>query len=730
MRNRNFAPIRNRAITLAVISLVVVPLLAIHVKAETKPPTTGSRLISDEDLLNFVWLTDPQLSPDGKRLVFTRTAVDKSNPNRTGYESSIWFLDMDSGHEAVPLTQGKHDRAPRWSPDGRSIVFVRSDLIDDAGKKRSPQLALLSIDGGEATIFTNVSDGADRPVWSPDGSRVAFLSSTVDDEAQSKGSATVNSARTSDVRIVTRPYFRSGSGNYIEPKRHTHVWIANVPSTRSDAVVEKQVTRGEFNDREQVWAPDGSKIYFLTDHSGEAFMRSSEIYAVSPTGDDPDRIAGLPMFVFDLAVSSEGKIAFHGGVAEPPRSYSKYNLWVMNPTANSQPHSLTDKYDLGMSNVVTGDLAAPGSGRAIHWSSDGRWLYDVAAGEGSTILIRVDSSSGALTEISPRKQSVLDFSVTADGRRIVALVSSPTMVGDLFNVTSDGAEHRLTDVNQKLWSQLRLTEPEEIRYKSFDKKDIQGWIQKPPDFDPQKKYPLILNIHGGPHGSWGWIFSHEDQWMAAQGYVVVYINPRGSNGYGQEFGDGIHYRFPGDDFRDLMLGVDHVLHLGYIDEKKLCITGGSAGGLLTDWTVTHTDRFVAAVSQRDISDQGAWWYTTDLPWFRPSFVDFKVPPFEDPADYAARSPITFVENVHTPTMFLFGENDHLAIPSAGAEPMFRALKFLHRPSVMVIFPREGHGVGEPWHRVERLRHIMGWFDTWTRGVPHPEYEIDVNRESY
>ena len=191
----------------------------------------------------------------------------------------------------------------------------------------------------------------------------------------------------------------------------------------------------------------------------------------------------------------------------------------------------------------------------------------------------------------------------------------------------------LTHINDKLFSQLNLTEPEEIWYTSFDGKKIHGWIQKPPDFDPAKKYPLILNIHGGPHAAYGFVFDHEIQWMAAKGYVVLYPNPRGSTSYGQQFGNIIQYHYPGDDFKDLMIGVDEVLKRGYVDPKKLGVTGGSGGGLLTDWVVGHTDRFAAAVAQRDIASWADWWYTADFTLFQPSW--FKAPPFLDPAGLQA-----------------------------------------------------------------------------------------------
>ena len=320
----------------------------------------------------------------------------------------------------------------------------------------------------------------------------------------------------------------------------------------------------------------------------------------------------------------------------------------------------------------------------------------------------------------------MDYSMTADGQHTAALISDPTRIGDIFSV-ENGKQTQLTDFNRKLWSQLNLTMPEEINYTSFDGKSIQGWIQRPPDFDAKKKYPLILNIHGGPHSAYGWIFDHEFQWMAAKGYVVLYVNPRGSTSYGQDFGNIIQYRYPGDDYKDLMIGVDELLKRGYVDAKKLGVTGGSGGGVLTDWTVTHTTRFAAAVSQRDISNWASWWYTADFTLFQPTW--FKAPPFRDTQDFANRSAITFVENIRTPILFVLGEADSRTPPDSGGEQLFRALKFLKRPTAMVFFPRETHELsrsGEPWHRIERLDHIVHWFDKYLQGASYPEYDMPTD----
>ena len=255
------------------------------------------------------------------------------------------------------------------------------------------------------------------------------------------------------------------------------------------------------------------------------------------------------------------------------------------------------------------------------------------------------------------------FRAAPDTNETRLSLSTPTNIGDLFWLDHRERKPRqLTHINDELFGQLNLTEPEEIWYKSFDGKSIQAWLQKPPGFDPAKKYPLILNIHGGPHAAYGYIFAHEFQWMAAKGYVVLYPNPRGSTSYGQEFGNVIQFHYPGRRLQGPDAGVDEAIKRGYIDEKKLGVTGGSGGGLLTNWVVGHTDRFAAAVSQRDIASWTDWWYTADFTLFQPNW--FKAPPFQDPEDFKARSPITYINEVKTPAHVHFGRG-RLRAPRRG-----------------------------------------------------------------
>jgi len=693
------------------------------------------RNISDKDIFKFQWIGDAKVSPDGSHVAFVRVTVNEKKDN---YDTSLWMVSTSGSGAPVRLTSGKRDSMPRWSPDGKWIVFLRGSADNAPGDGHKPppsQLALLSLAGGEAIVFTDLPRSPGEPVWSPDGKQIAFLTDVnADDIAKKQKKPSAEPEHESDVKVITRAIYRFNGQGYLDPKHHRHIWIVDVPASSESKVTPKQLTDGQFDDSGINFTPDGSKIIFHTNRVAEPYyeLPSSEIMSVPVAGGTPEliskvKIGGLLGGVGGLTLSPDGKrLAFVGAIQEPVRSYSQPDLFTLDVASGAQPKNLTANYDYDVNSGVGGDNRAPRAAGQVSpaWSKDGSQIYEVVAKEGRANLVSINSTSGNVTVLSHGQQAVEEFSVSGDNKTIVMNISTPTMIDELFLLNPDGSQKQLTNINGPLFAELNLTEPEEIWYTTFDGKKIQAWAQKPPDFDPSKKYPLILNIHGGPHSAYGWIFDHEFQWMAAKGYIVLYPNPRGSTSYGQDFGNIIQYHYPGDDYKDLMAGVDEMVKRGYVDQAKLGVTGGSGGGLLTDWTVTQTHRFHAAVAQRDIADWASWWYTADFTLFQPNW--FKAPPFDDPKDYTDRSPITYIKNVDTPMMFILGDVDWRTPPQSGGEQMFRALKYRHVPTVMVHFPGESHELsrsGQPWHRVERLDHIVGWFDQWLMGIPNPEYQM-------
>jgi len=746
------------------------------------------RPITEKDLWDFVWIGDPQMSPDGSRVAFVRVTV---NDKKEGYNTSIWSVPAAGGEAPRQLTKGNHDTTPRWSPDGKFLLFLRS--TEKEGKPEPPQLAMLPMAGGDSFIFTDLPRGAGNPVWAPDGKNIAFTSDTnAEDlakqekkksEEQAKKpvagsgnpgsrptatgkapasteatagkpadkSPSATDERESDVRVITRAVYRQDNEGYIDPKHPAHIWIVTAPQSAEDKMKPSQLTTGRFDEDNAIWSKDGSQIYFTSSRIDEPYyeLPRTDLYSVPAAGGKPIKITTIDLNTQfgpgggALSLSPDGKqVAFVAATNQPINSYTEPDLWVLDLSPNANPRNLTANFDFDVDGFVIGDSASPRAGGANKpiWTADGKGLIAVYSKEGkrniglfdATVARGADPGKSTVQDLTSGNHGVMSVRAMPDASKLVYVLSTPTSVNDLFvldRATPGATPKQLTNVNEELFSKLNLTEPEEIWYDSFDGKRIQAWVQKPPGFDAHKKYPLILNIHGGPHVAYGHIFVHEFQWMAAKGYVVLYPNPRGSTSYGQEFGNVIQYRYPGDDYKDLMAGVDEVIKRGYIDDKKLGVTGGSGGGLLTNWVVGQTGRFAAAVSQRDIASWENWWYTGDFTLFQPNW--FRAPPFEDPDEYRARSPISYVSNVKTPMMFILGETDYRTPPGAGGEQMFRALKFRKIPTVMVRFPNESHELsrsGQPWHRVERLQHIVGWFDHWLMGVPKTEYEITSEEE--
>ena len=724
------------------------------------------RAITEKDLFGFKWIGDAQMAPDGSALAFVEATVA---PDREGYQTKIYLLDLTKtgdgpGAEPVELTSGPRDSSPRWSPDGKQMVFLRS--VEKDGKFGPAQLYLKTMDksakDANPVRLTDMAKGASNPSWSPKGDAIAVVSLTPQDqdkaklEAAKKARATGDDAHVSDVRIVNREVYRmNGEGN-LDPSFVPQLYLVHLLKADGTQDAPWQMTGGRYGVQEYVWRPDSDWIFYTSLQEEEPYYDAEEhntLYAIEApagTGHGKGPQAGLADTKFadefkiaarGLAVSHDGKrIAFHAQEhPEKPVSHKQTDLWVMDLnwsggklSAAGEPRNLTGKLSYEMGGTVGGDNVAPrGAGRvALSWSPDDSALTDVVAKRGSALLVSVDAGSGEVMELTQEKQAVLGFTEARDGSKLVALISNPILIGDLYSISGNKAQAQLTHVNDALFSQLDLKMPEDLQVTpTVHASDIAGetidtFVQLPPDFQEGTKYPLILNIHGGPHSAYGWVFDHEMLWMAARGYVVVYPNPRGSTSYGEKFANVIEDNYPNDDFHDLMDTVDAVIQKGWADPERMGVTGGSGGGLLTDWTVTQTNRFKAAVAQRDIVDWAGWWYTADIGEFRQYWM--KPAPFDNLQAYHDRSPLTYVNNIKTPMMFILGDADYRTPPTSGGEVFFRALKYKKIPTVMVRFPRESHELsrsGEPWHRVERLENIVGWMDKFLMGVCEQQYDV-------
>ncbi|SEG69502.1 Dipeptidyl aminopeptidase/acylaminoacyl peptidase [Bryocella elongata] len=717
------------------------------------------RPITEKDIFDFVWIGDTQLSPKDGRVVFVQTTV---SADRSGYDTALYLLDTATpGAKPERLTAGPREASPRWSPDGTQIAFIRSAA--NAAGKPTPQLYVMPAKvNSTITKVTDLPRGAGNPQWSPNGQALTVTSSTPQDPAEAKAEAqkrshlTGDDAHVSDIKVINRATWRANGEGYLEPEFVPQLYMVWLPKADGSQAPAWQLTGGRFGVQDALWSPDSKWIFYAQSRIDEPIYEAkphNTIYGIKvSTG--PDHAKEIPSDSFTdplkvnargLSLSPDGKhLAFHASAPElKPATHKQDDLWIMDlgwvdgtPSA-TEPRDLTSKEAYEMGGSVGGDNTAPkGGGRGgVAWTPDSSAILDIAGYRGSALLVSVDTASGKVTELSERKQAVLSFNATADAKTVIAQISNPILIGDLFALhPGDGkSQTQLTKVNDALFSQLDIAMPLDWQVKpTHHAEDIKGetidtFVMMPPGITgkPAKPLPLILNIHGGPHSAYGWVFDHEMLWMAARGYVVVYPNPRGSTTYGENFANIILNNYPGDDFHDLMDTVDEAVKLGYADPARLGVTGGSGGGLLTDWVVTQTDRFKAAVAQRDITDWANWWYTADMAGFHQSFYPTS-PPWEHIDAFRAHSPITYVDKLKTPMLFILGDADFRTPTGSGGEEFFRALKYKKIPTVMVRFPRESHELsrsGEPWHRVERLENIVNWMDRFLMDKCEPQYDI-------
>jgi dipeptidyl aminopeptidase/acylaminoacyl peptidase len=416
-----------------------------------------------------------------------------------------------------------------------------------------------------------------------------------------------------------------------------------------------------------------------------------------------------------------------GALHTRPNTYEANDLLLFEGAWPCRsPRVLTEGLDLHVGEGINSDQHAPRGGgeMPLGFTADGRGVLFVHARRGAAHLALCDLASGAVEDLTGPGHEVCAGTVSTDGRRVALVLGSLADPGALHVYDVARRECvRLWGANDELLAGTRLGEVDELRVTSFDGRELQAWLVKPADFDPSRKYPLILQIHGGPHTAYGVGFFHEFRSLAAAGYLVLYSNPRGSTSYGQEFADCIQYRFPGDDARDLLACVDHAVGLGYVDETRLGVTGGSGGGLLTNWLIAQTHRFAAAITQRCVSDWVSMFYSCDFTLFQPTW--FRGAPWEHPEDFAAHSPMNLIDRIETPLMVIHSEEDWRT-PIGQGEIMFRGLAYRRKPVVMVRFPGENHELsrsGMPSRRVQNQRHIRRWFDHWLQGIDAPEYGV-------
>ncbi len=692
------------------------------------------RPITAHDLLAMQWAGDAQISPDGRRVAFVRTVpvIEKNS-----YQSAIWMAEEGREPRAFTSGQGKdgpaRDKSPRWSPDGNSIAF----LSNRAGKDN---VWIIPSGGGEARHLFPFDEGVSQITWSPDGRYLAFVART----PKTKEEKEADEKRNKDVTVITRLRYKANGipGPGLLDPRPRHLWVVGV----ADGKV-RQLTFGEYDDSSPAWSPSGLEIAFTSARRPDReFEPVSDLWVVSVVAGEPRRLVAGAGSVGEPAWSPDGRnIAYFGQDGTDGASAS--HLWVVaaaepegwpNPPADLFAGAGFDR-NVGCS--IGGDARAESGGHGPYWSADGVTIYFVATDRPDAPIYRVSAAGGGAVE---RVTPATDLAVTSFSMARMAPMpdaasagASPSATvpnsfrprprfgyiganflstGDVYFMDEGREPVRLSGLNDKLFSGLALSTPEHFTTRSSDGLELDGWVMKPYGYAPGKKFPCVLEIHGGPAGTYGHAFFHEMQLLAAHGWGVVFGNPRGSTGYGKEFAHGVIGDWGGMDYADVMAITDYAAFLDWVDTKRLGVTGGSYGGFMTNWIVGHTDRFAAAVTCRSVVNMYSKYGVADN-GYNGNRKGLAGRDLWDSEDFIMeRSPIRYAPRVKTPILIMHSDQDYRC-PLEQGEQWFVALKRLGKTVEFARFTGENHELsrsGKPRNRLSRLELMMGWFERYLK----------------
>ncbi|WP_413375800.1 S9 family peptidase [Paenibacillus taichungensis] len=659
------------------------------------------RGITSEDLFQITWVNDPTPSPQGGQLVYVSR---KTNEARDGYSSHLRLLNLENQKDRA-FTSGDKDHAPAWSPDGSQLAFLR----EHEGKT---QVWLIASDGGEAQQVSHLKHGVSSLLWSPDGLTLLVKSSMDMSEKDEDETEDIDKKLLQEL-VVDRIRMKSDSGGLWNGRR-THLF--RVPTEGGEAI---PVTTGHYDVGDYAWSPDGESIAWIAQFPEEGeqyndYTLTNHVYRAKADGSDVQQLTPEGYSFGRLSYAPDGQSL---ALLASDRSYGNATLLKLYtlPISGGQPVCLSKDWDVQINHSLVGDMRSHLTNTGPVFSRDGSSILCLVTIEGSVRIARFARDGSHAEYILPDEKEFYQFAELENGQ-IVAGVADVLRPGDLFLYTQPdevGAEPiQLTHSNPQLDEEIQLSTPETFWFDSSDGLRLQGWMLKPAGMVEGVKVPTILEIHGGPHMMYGFTFMHEFQILAAQGYAVVYINPRGGLGYGQQFVNACRGDYGGGDYRDLMEAMDYaVSRYPFIDESRLGVTGGSYGGFMTNWIVGHTDRFKAAVTQRSISNWLSFYGVSDIGFF---FTEDQIGgnAWDDTEKLWKHSPLAYVGNVSTPLLILHGEQD-LRCPIEQAEQLYVALKRRKQTTRFVRFPGANHELsrgGHPHLRVRRLEHIAGWFN--------------------
>jgi dipeptidyl aminopeptidase/acylaminoacyl peptidase len=662
-----------------------------------------------DDLYKIAMVEDAQISPDGRRVA---CVVRRMSREADSYRCAIWVAAADGG-DPVQFTFGAgQDRAPCWSPDGQWLAF----LSDRAGEKA--QLWLLPAAGGEAQRLTDQPEAVERFAWSPHGDAIAFACrvpshpSTTQAQTPESNNPAITKTKHAPARVIATLRYKSNGDGFVHDRRR-HIFAISV-----DTGICQQLTFGDFEDADPAWSPDGASIAFSSArHAGHELDSAADVFLVPAEGGEPTRLTSTLGPAAAPAFSPSGtSLAYLGHDDRHAGGARNTTIWLVD----REPSPATP-LDLGLDRTVIADMPPV-------WTA-GEQIVFAVADRGAAGVWRAATSGGSAAQLVGGDRAVSSWSLSADGSRLAFTASEPAQPPELFLLELDhagaptGADRRLTSFNDAWLGEVDLVRPEAIELTGADGWPIHGWLTRPARFEDGRRYPLLLNVHGGPHMYYGWNFFDEVQVQAGAGYATLCINPRGSQGYGEQFARACCGDWGGKDFEDLMRGVDETLRrFRFLDPDRTGVLGGSYGGFMTSWIVGQSERFKAAVSERAVNSLVSLFGTSDIGYW---FEQFEVggTPLDTPRLYAERSPLTYADRIRTPLLILHSEND-LRCPIEQAEQLYVALKLGGQTDVAFVrFPEENHELsrsGVPSRRVERFEIILDWFDRHLRAQEQGE----------
>jgi dipeptidyl aminopeptidase/acylaminoacyl peptidase len=651
-----------------------------------------------KDLYQLKSVANPQLSPDGEKCLYVETSIDQE---KNTYVSNIFIKDVVESSPAIPWTFGKHrNLSPKWSPKGDQIAFL-------SNRNEGMQLFVMSDKGGEARQLTFFEKGISNFIWSPDGEKIAFAVSLKENQTvhdlENKEEKKGDKEELTALIVEQMKYKSDGEGFW--KGTYKQVVILHIASGEVE-----QLTSGKFDCHLQSWSPDGKYLAVTGDFSedrDDSFLM--DVYLLEVETKELKRKTKSDGYFGNVSWSPNGRYLAMAGHKREFENATLSKLWIYD-LENENHFCLTSDWDVIVGDNTIGDFQQGAVNPGVLWTNDNHSFYFQAADNGNTALY-YGNLDGEIYPALLEDQHVYGVSIDGNDLAVVA-ISKPEQPSDLFALkVTTGELERLTYVNEKVLEEITPSPVETFYFESEGGLNVQGWLMYPTNFNKDQKYPVILEVHGGPHAMYGNTYMHEFQMLAAQGYAVLFTNPRGSHGYGQEFVNAVRGDYGGNDYNDLMNAVDYALEkFSFLDRERMGVTGGSYGGFMTNWIVGHTDRFKAAVTQRSISNWISFYGVSDIGYY---FTEWQIQSdLSDIQTLWKHSPLAYVDQMTTPLLILHGEKDYRC-PIEQAEQLFIALKRKKKTTKFLRFPEANHELsrsGNPKLRVERLNAILEWFN--------------------